>query len=103
MLAEGLNGLIGHSALIVGMASAVFGGVGMVVAIRTHNPRLVRLVQPYGWLVLVTAVLSVVVMERGLITRDWSLYYVQKVGSNNTPALFNFTALWSALEGSILL
>jgi len=103
VLAEGLNGLIGHSALIVGMASAVFGGVGMVVAIRTHNPRLVRLVQPYGWLVLVTAVLSVVVMERGLITRDWSLYYVQKVGSNNTPALFNFTALWSALEGSILL
>ena len=42
-------------------------------------------------------------MERGLITRDWSLAYVQKVGSNNTPALYNITALWSALEGSILL
>ncbi len=47
--------------------------------------------------------MAVVVMERALITRDWSLAYVQKVGSPDTPALFNFTALWSALEGSILL
>ncbi len=103
MLAEGLNGFLGHSALIVGFASALFGGFALVAAIRLRNPRLVRTVLPYGWLVLITAVLAVVVMERGLITRDWSLYYVQKVGSNNTPALFNFTALWSALEGSILL
>ena len=103
MLAEGLNGFLGHSALIVGFASAMLGGLVVVVAVHTRNVRLVRVVMPYGWLVLATAVLAVVVMERGLITRDWSLYYVQKVGSNDTPALFNFTALWSALEGSILL
>jgi cytochrome c-type biogenesis protein CcmF len=47
--------------------------------------------------------LAVVVMVRGLIVRDWSLAYVQKVGSYNTPPLFNVTALWSALEGSILM
>ena len=46
---------------------------------------------------------AVVVMERALITRDFSLAYVQQVGSRDTPALFNVTALWSALEGSILL
>ena len=103
MLAEGVNGFVGHSALLVGCAAAVIGGVLMVVAIRLRNPRLVRVVMPYGWIVLVTAVLAAVVMERGLITRDWSLSYVQKVGSPDTPALFNFTALWSALEGSILL
>ena len=42
-------------------------------------------------------------MERALITRDFSLAYVQQVGSRDTPALYNVTALWSALEGSILL
>lgn len=38
-----------------------------------------------------------------MITRDFSLLYVQKVGSYSTPALYNFAAVWSALEGSILM
>lgn len=38
-----------------------------------------------------------------MITRDFSLAYVQKVGSTATPPLYNFAAVWSALEGSILL
>ena len=42
-------------------------------------------------------------MQRALITRDFSLAYVQQVGSADTPALYNFAAMWSALEGSILL
>ena len=103
MLAEGLNGLLGHTALIVGFAASLFGGLALVAATRLRNERLVRMVLPYGWLSLAGGVLAVVVMERALITRDWSIAYVQKVGSYDTPALFNFTALWSALEGSILL
>jgi cytochrome c-type biogenesis protein CcmF len=42
-------------------------------------------------------------MEYAMITRDFSLAYVQKVGSWSTPALYNFAAVWSALEGSILM
>ena len=42
-------------------------------------------------------------MQRALITRDFSLAYVQQVGSADTPALYNVAAMWSALEGSILL
>ncbi|MCE9623567.1 MAG: cytochrome c biogenesis protein CcsA [Actinomycetia bacterium] len=103
MLAEGLNGVLGHSALIVGFAASLFGAMALASATLLKNPRLVRTVQAYGTLALISAVLAIVVMERGLITRDWSLAYVQKVGSNNTPALYNVTALWSALEGSILL
>ena len=51
MLAEGLNGFLGHSALIVGFASAMLGGLVVVVAVHTRNVRLVRVVMPYGWLV----------------------------------------------------
>ena len=103
MLAEGVNGLLGHSALIIGLAASVFGAAAMATATLLKDQRLVRTVQAYGWVVLFGAIAAVVVMERALITRDWSIAYVQKVGSNDTPALFNFTALWSALEGSILL
>ncbi len=103
VLAEGTNGFLGHTALIVGFAACLFGAFALVSATVLHNPRLLRTVQTYGWIVLGGAVLAVVVMEKALITRDWSLAYVQKVGSYDTPALFNFTALWSALEGSILL
>jgi cytochrome c-type biogenesis protein CcmF len=42
-------------------------------------------------------------MERALITRDYTVEYVAQVGSSTTPALFNVAALWSSLEGSILL
>ena len=103
LAAGGVNGSLGHAALLVGFAASVFGALGLAVATVRRDARLIRAIRPYGWLVLGAAVLSIVVMERALITRDWSIAYVQNVGSYDTPALFNFTALWSALEGSILL
>ena len=42
-------------------------------------------------------------MQRALIPRDFSLAYIQQVGSADTPMLYNIAAMWSALEGSILL
>ncbi|MFP5321365.1 MAG: heme lyase CcmF/NrfE family subunit [Acidimicrobiia bacterium] len=42
-------------------------------------------------------------MQRGLITRDFSLAYVASNGSTRTPPLFNVATMWAALEGSILL
>ena len=51
----------------------------------------------------VLTVLAVVMMQRALITRDFSMAYIQQVGSADTPLLYNIAAMWSALEGSILL
>ena len=98
-----LNGLIGHAALIVGLAASVFGALGLGIATATGDTRLLRSIANYAWLALGGAVVAVAIMERALITRDFSLAYIQQVGSRNTPVLFNVTALWSALEGSILL
>ncbi|MEO5723485.1 MAG: heme lyase CcmF/NrfE family subunit, partial [Ilumatobacteraceae bacterium] len=98
-----LNGVLGHSALIVGLAAAIFGALGLVTAVRTGNRALLRVAPRYAWMCLGAAVAAFAVMERALINRDWSLLYVQQVGSKSTPLLFNVTALWSALEGSILL
>ncbi|MFM7046137.1 MAG: heme lyase CcmF/NrfE family subunit, partial [Ilumatobacteraceae bacterium] len=100
---EGLSGALGHSSLIIGFAASLFGAAALVSSVRLGKHHLLRLVHGYGWVVLVSAIAAVVVMERALIIRDWSVAYVQKVGSYDTPALFNVTSLWSALEGSILL
>ncbi|MEY2414865.1 MAG: cytochrome c-type biosis protein CcmF [Ilumatobacteraceae bacterium] len=98
-----LNGVIGHAALIVGLAASVFGALGLGIATATGDRRLLRSITNYAWLALGGAVIAVAVMERALITRDFSLAYIQQVGSRDTRVLFNVTALWSALEGSILL
>jgi cytochrome c-type biogenesis protein CcmF len=42
-------------------------------------------------------------MERALLTNDTSIEFVARNGSPRTPFPFNFAALWSALEGSIIL
>jgi cytochrome c-type biogenesis protein CcmF len=70
---------------------------------RTNDARVLRLVPRFAYLACAGAIGAFVAMEIALINRDFTLEYVQKVGSRSTPALYNFTAIWSALEGSILL
>ena len=103
MFAAGLSAPLGQAALLVGMAASLFGALSLVTSIRTGNVRLARNTTTYGVMVLAAAVAAVVIMERALITRDFSLKFIQQVGSRDTPWLYNVAALWSALEGSILL
>jgi cytochrome c-type biogenesis protein CcmF len=98
-----MNGAIGRAAILVGLIASVSGAVSIVSAVLTRRNRLVRLSVQYIGFAASAAVVAFAVMERALITRDFSLAYVAQVGSRSTPPLFNFAALWSALEGSILL
>ena len=103
MLAATVNGTLGHSVLLIGLVCATFGALATVYGIRTHDDRLLRSTQRYAFGLAAAGVAAFGVMERALIQRDFSLKYVQQVGSADTPFLFNITAIWSALEGSILL
>ena len=103
MLATSLNGLLGHSVLIVGLVASLFGALSLVFAVRTGDRRVLRSAPNYAWLALFSAGAAMVLMVRALVNRDFELAYVQQVGSTTTPALYNITALWSSLEGSILL
>ena len=99
-----MNATVGYTAVLVGLLASL-AGVGTVLAgILRRRPHLVRAGRRYSWVTLSMAVLCFVMMERALITRDFTLDYVaNKVGSRRTRPFFNFAALWSALEGSILL
>ena len=103
MLAASLNGVIGHSVLIVGLVTSVFGAISLAYATVTKDRKLLRTAPNYAWVVGVAAAAALLVMLHALLTYDFDLAYVQQVGSRTTPTLYNITALWSALEGSILL
>jgi len=103
VLAASLNAYLGTGALLVGLSAAVFGAGQIVLGVRQHDGRMLRAGNRYAYVLLGAAVLAFAAMERALITRDFSLAYVQQVGSTKTPPLYNVTALWTSLEGSILL
>jgi cytochrome c-type biogenesis protein CcmF len=98
-----MNAALGTAGVALGLAAAVVGAVTLVVGLVTRRPSLLRASRLYVALLAAGALLAFIAMERALITRDFSLEYVARNGSTRTPALFNFAALWSALEGSIIL
>ena len=103
MFAASVNNVLGKSILLVGLVGATFGALATVYGITTHDSRLLRSTRRYSWLVAAAGIGAFAIMERALVQRDFSLRYVQQVGSADTPFLYNITAIWSALEGSILL
>ncbi len=98
-----INGVLGHSFLVIGLVASIFGALSLAYGTRVGDRRLLRSAPNYAWLSGATAVAAFATMIHALVTRDFSLAYVQQVGSRSTPALYNVTAAWSALEGSILL
>lgn len=98
-----LNPALGTAGVALGVAGAFGGVITMAGALASGRPRLLRMARVYAWIILVGAVIAVIAMQRGLITRDFTLEYVFDNGSTRTPPLFNVATMWSALEGSILL
>jgi cytochrome c-type biogenesis protein CcmF len=106
-----VNTTIGYTAVLVGFVASLMGVGTIAYALRSaavaSAPQLsmpyMRVARRYAWVILAMAVLIFVVMERALITRDFTSAYVAQVGSSKTRAFFNFTSLWSSLEGSIIL
>jgi cytochrome c-type biogenesis protein CcmF len=98
-----MNVTIGSAGVTLGFAAAVLGVITLVAGVRSGRRDILRTGSQFVWLVLAGAIVAVFAMQRGLITRDFSMAYVAQHGSTLTPRLFNVAAMWSALEGSILL
>ena len=103
MLIASATAHLGRAILLAGFLAAFFGAFAAAIGARRNDPRTLRLVPRFVALASFMALAAFAVMEWAMITRDFSLLYVQKVGSSATPALYNFAAVWSALEGSILM
>ncbi len=89
--------------LMVGVTASLLGIVVLGRGIATGNERLLKLGRRYSVAILFAAVGGFAVLEWALWSHDYSIKFVANNVANATPGLFTFTALWSALEGSILL
>ncbi len=103
MIAASLNSALGRGGLLLMLAASVIGALTIVLGVWQKDRRLLKQAPRYAWLAAAGSILSVIMMQRALITRDYSIAYIQQVGSGDTPVLYNVAAMWSALEGSILL
>ena len=100
---SGVAGTVGRALLLVGIVGSLFGAIAAISSTRTREAAVTKLISRFAILNAVAAIGAFASMEYAMITRDFSLAYVQKVGSTATPALYNFAAVWSALEGSLLM
>ena len=98
-----MNASLGTAAVLLGLLGAVAGAITMTVGVVKGRDRLMRTGHTYVWVVLAGAVIATIAMQHALITRDFSLQYVANNDSRGTPLLFRITAMWSNLQGSILL
>ncbi len=98
-----MNGALGHTGVLLALASSLVGAAVLAVGLARHNEGLLRSARVYAWLVLAGAVVATIAMQRALLTHDFSLAFVAANNSRQTPILYSITGMWSALAGSILL
>ena len=98
-----MNVALGTAGVVLGLVSSIFGIITISLGLARREPYLVRLSRNFAVLVLIGAVLAFVIMERALLTNDFTVQFVFDNGSTRTPFPYNIAALWSALEGSIIL
>jgi cytochrome c-type biogenesis protein CcmF len=98
-----MNSAIGQSAVLLGLIASFVGAITLGFGLVKGRTSLLRAGRTYTWLILAGALLAALAMERGLLTNDFSLRYVAQNGGRSVPTLFKVTAMWSALEGSIIL
>jgi cytochrome c-type biogenesis protein CcmF len=94
---------IGYALTVVALALALWGGAAAVTAARAGRPALLASAEraAVGVWALITGCMLVLV--HAFLTFDFSIRYVAANTNRGTPFYYRITALWGALEGSIIL
>jgi cytochrome c-type biogenesis protein CcmF len=94
---------VGTGALLVALTLAVYGAVVAAIGARRGRPALVESAQhaALGVFALITAALALLIYS--FLTFDFSVRYVANNTNLGTPFYYRITAVWGALEGSIVL
>ncbi len=98
-----MRAAIGTFAITLGAVSAFIGAAVSLTGIVRGEAQFIAYGRRCVWILLGASTLAIAAMEWALNTRDFSIDYVANNVARATPRLFTITALWGALEGSILL
>jgi cytochrome c-type biogenesis protein CcmF len=98
-----MRALVGYLGLVVASASAALGVTTLAIGLARRDDRWLLAGRRFAFFVLGGALVAAGAMEWALLTHDFSIEYVADNVARATPGLYTVTALWGALEGSILL
>jgi len=94
--------MIGSISVIVAFLAAIVVTVSGIVGGFRRNQTLIDVARWGSYLMFAAMTVAFVTMEIALLTHDFSVEYVSRVGSRETPAYYTAISLWSSLDGSIL-
>ncbi|PIE31421.1 MAG: cytochrome C biogenesis protein CcmF [Ilumatobacter coccineus] len=103
MIAVSVNGLVGSIGLWVALFASIIGALSVARAVIGRQRGFGHRSVVIAFVMVAGVVMSVAALQRGLAQRDYSLRHVQEVGSSVTPVVYNIAAMWSSLDGSLLL
>jgi cytochrome c-type biogenesis protein CcmF len=94
--------MIGSISVIVALLAAIVVTVAGIVGGFRRNPTLIDVARWGSYLMFAAMTVAFVTMEVALLSHDFSVEYVSRVGSRETPPYYTAISLWSSLDGSIL-
>jgi cytochrome c-type biogenesis protein CcmF len=94
---------LGAGALYVALALAVLGAIAAASGARSGRPALVESAQHAALAVFVLLTSCLGLLIYAFLTFDFSVRYVATNTNLGTPFYYRITAVWGALEGSIVL
>jgi cytochrome c-type biogenesis protein CcmF len=94
---------LGYGATVAALVLALWGAVAAAMSVRTGRAALLHSGEraAVGAWALITACIAL--MLYAFLTFDFSVHYVAINTNRGTPFYYRITALWGALEGSIVL
>ncbi len=95
--------VFGRACVLLALFAASAGSGAAFVAARTHADAAFRWARRFARAFAAAMIAATAVMEIALLTHDFSVSYVARVGSRTVPVWVSAASLWSSLEGSILL
>lgn len=98
-----MNSALGQAGLVLSAVSSLLALVLFVSSHKSENLTWRKNANYFVIAAFVGALLSAAALEHGLLTNDFSMNYVSSNSSRETPLLYQVTAMWSSLSGSILL
>ena len=96
------NSSLGAASIALGFAAAACAIVIVALGLAGRRPSWFREARLLTWVMMFAATAGVVVMERALITRDFTVGFVAEHGSHQTPALFNVATDPGLVIGALL-
>ncbi|MBM3217937.1 MAG: heme lyase CcmF/NrfE family subunit [Candidatus Rokubacteria bacterium] len=94
---------LGHGAIIVAGLLAIYGALVSAIGGRTGRTALLESAQHAALGVFGLVTFAMLLLIYSFLTFDFSVRYVAMNTNLQTPYYFRITALWGALEGSLIL